>query len=198
MAFPRPSLASSGLNLAMARPGFERLPPATERDQAAAARRLLTALPASAQAVFSRPSLRQRGMQVAFLSCDGADPADLDRLFAALRSAGVTMLLGTAVAPGAAPTAVWHFPVDVALYDAFTADHREPALAWSPDRAVAMLTDGEDIRTIAAPPALLTAALGSRAMMLREALAREVGPGAAAAHAEMLDHYAGLVFDPAP
>ncbi|WP_175533806.1 hypothetical protein [Falsiroseomonas stagni] len=182
----------------MARPGFERLPPATERDQAAAARRLLASLPSSGHQGFNRDFLRQGGMQIAFLSCDGADPADLDRLFAALRAAGVTTLLGTAVAPGAAPTAVWHFPADVALYDAFTADHREPALAWSPDGAVSMLTDGEDIRTIAAPPALLAAALDGRARTLREALAREVGPGAAVAYAEMLDHYAGLVFDPSP
>ncbi len=182
----------------MARPGFERLPPAAERDQAVAARGLLVPLPSSGQPVFSRDVLRHGGMQVAFLPCDFADPADLDHLCAALRAAGVTVLLGTAVAPGAAPTAVWHFPADAPLYDAFTADHREPALAWSPDLAVAMLTDGEDIRTIAAPPALLTAALNGRARMLREALAREIGPGAAASIAEMLDHYTGLVFDPAP
>jgi hypothetical protein len=193
-----PNPPPSGLNLSMARPGLERLPPAAERDQAVAGRRLVVSLPASGQPVFSHDFLRHSGMQVAFLSCDFADPADLDHLCATLRAAGVATLLGTAVAPGTPPTAVWRFPTEAELYDAFTADHREPALAWSPERAVAMLTDGEDIRTIAAPPALLTAALGGRARMLREALAREVGPGAAAAHAEMLDHYAGLVFDPAP
>lgn len=108
---------------------------------------------------FSTAWLRFSGWQVA----NTRAPLTVDeytRFLAAVAARGHRQLLMTFVSPNhpGELTAVWRLPLQERVIG--TMLRYSPTMIFTPERDFALLIDGEDIATLAGPPAFLRAALG--------------------------------------
>ncbi|MBC9208415.1 hypothetical protein IBL26_16330 [Roseomonas aerophila] len=117
---------------------------------------------------FSAEWLRHKGWQVAHME-DPMKSEERAGLFAALSARGHQQLLLTGVSPDLQElTAVWSMPLEERPMDGILALYPySPTIVFTPERDFALLMDGENIATLAAPPAFLREALGDLAQAER-------------------------------